>query len=93
MKVGTGHMRDQSEGGNVLNTLALAGIFGALYIVGHIVADYGVVGLIRSAAAEHCPVEVRVNAICPDLVMRPQVGDNLNRAIVAADGGLTACFQ
>ncbi|MFD4603845.1 SDR family NAD(P)-dependent oxidoreductase [Streptomyces sp. NPDC058464] len=53
--------------GSIVNTSSVAGVAGCPGSAGYAAAKHGVVGLTRSAAAEHGRHGVRVNAIAPGL--------------------------
>ncbi len=61
--------------GSIVNISSLAGILGFRRRTAYTVAKHGVVGLTRVLAAEFGPAGVRVNAICPGLVVTPLTAD------------------
>jgi NAD(P)-dependent dehydrogenase (short-subunit alcohol dehydrogenase family) len=57
--------------GRIVVTGSTASRVGAPYIVGYTAAKHGVLGLVRSAAAELVSTGVTVNAVCPGYVDTP----------------------
>ena len=52
-------------GGSIIITSSVAGLKGALYVVAYSASKHGVVGIMRSAALEGAPMNIRVNTIHP----------------------------
>ena len=60
--------------GCIVNTASTAGLSGSAYNVAYAASKHAVVGITRSLAVEMAKKGVRVNAICPGLVMTPMTG-------------------
>ncbi len=63
-------MRAIADGGSIVNVSSVAGWSGSAYLGPYTASKHGVIGLTRSAAAEGAPRHVRVNAVCPLVLMR-----------------------
>ncbi len=61
-------MRDQDEGGTIINISSVAGIQGAAFSVMYGAAKAGVINLTRSLAVEWAP-KIRTNCIAPGLIL------------------------
>ncbi len=58
-------MRDQGEGGSIVNTSSVAGLRGFPGLAPYTASKHGVMGLTKSAAIEAAEFGVRVNAVNP----------------------------
>ncbi len=67
-------MMDRGQGAIVM-TASLAGLRGDLNMASYVAAKHGVLGLMKSAAAELAEYQIRVNAICPGAVDTPMILD------------------
>lgn len=79
--LGTKHaarvMIDQGEGGAIINTASIAGLGGGGGPVAYSAAKAGVVNMTLTTAVELAPHHIRVNAVCPGLIITPlAVGRN-----------------
>jgi A-factor type gamma-butyrolactone 1'-reductase (1S-forming) len=61
--------------GTIVNTASVAGVVGTAGLASYTAAKHGVVGLTRTAAVEHGPNGVRVNAVAPGFTRTPMVKD------------------
>lgn len=71
--------------GRVVVVASLASLEGAPYISAYTAAKHGVLGLVRSAAAELARAGITVNAVCPGFVDTPMTERSIE-AIVASTG-------
>lgn len=70
-------MLAMKDGGAIVNTSSGDGIVGQPYAGEYVATKHGVVGLTRTASAEFRQTKVRVNAVCPGLIMTPMVEERL----------------
>lgn len=64
-------MREQGEGGSIINTASIAGLSGDGGPMVYSAAKAAVISLSQSAAVELAPDKIRVNAICPGFIATP----------------------
>ena len=69
-------MKD-AGGGAIVNTASAAGVRGQINASDYVAAKHGVVGLTKAAACDGGPLGIRVNAVCPGLIMTPMAQDRL----------------
>ncbi|MBX3026575.1 SDR family oxidoreductase [bacterium] len=86
MKHGARIMKAQGEGGCFINTASIAGLSGGDGPQAYSAAKAAVINLTRAVAVELAPQRIRVNAICPGLILTPLVhrGDEAAMAPLAA---------
>lgn len=60
-------------GGAIVNTASTAGLRGSRPSPAYVASKHGVVGLTRKAAREYAADGIRVNAVCPGVVLTPMV--------------------
>ena len=65
-----------TSGASVVITSSVSGIRGSIGSVGYNASKHGVLGLMKSAAAEFAVDGIRVNAVCPGYINTPIIGDN-----------------
>lgn len=61
-------------GGAIVCTASVAGLLGGTNMPSYYASKHGVVGLVKSAAAEFAPLKVRVTAVCPGVIDTPILG-------------------
>lgn len=71
-------MRRQG-GGAIVNTASIAGLVGLPTASAYVAAKHGVIGLTRTAAADHTEENIRVNAVCPGYIETPMTEDAMRR--------------
>lgn len=72
-------MKTQTTG-NIIVIASKAGLVGEPNVAAYTAAKHGVVGLVRSAAAELGRYGITVNAVCPDFVDTPMTARSLQSA-------------
>lgn len=70
MKYEIPHMVKQ-KAGVIVNMSSLAGLTGGRVGTAYYASKHGVVGITRAAAMEYAAVGIRVNAVCPGVVLTP----------------------
>jgi NAD(P)-dependent dehydrogenase (short-subunit alcohol dehydrogenase family) len=53
------------DGGTIVNTASMGGLFGTANLSAYIASKHAVLGLTRSVAKEVATQGIRVNAVCP----------------------------
>lgn len=74
IKHGARVMKEQGEGGSIINTASVAGLSGGSGPQAYSAAKAALVNLTMTAAVELGADRIRVNAICPGGIMTPLVG-------------------
>lgn len=64
-------MIDQGRGGSIVNTASVAGLSGGAGPQAYSSAKAAVINLTRSVAIELAPHRLRVNAVCPGVILTP----------------------
>jgi NAD(P)-dependent dehydrogenase (short-subunit alcohol dehydrogenase family) len=67
------------EDGRMVFVASVAGLKGAAYAAPYAASKHGMVGLMRSLAAEFARTSLTVNAVCPSFVDTPMVDDSAER--------------
>ena len=67
------------EDGRMVFVASVAGLKGAAYAAPYAASKHGMVGLMRSLAAEFAKTSLTVNAVCPSFVDTPMVDESAER--------------
>ncbi|MFA5638814.1 MAG: glucose 1-dehydrogenase [Anaerovoracaceae bacterium] len=65
-------------GGSIVNAASAAGLRAQINASDYVAAKHGVVGLTKAAAIDGGPSNIRVNAVCPGLIMTPLARELMN---------------
>jgi NAD(P)-dependent dehydrogenase (short-subunit alcohol dehydrogenase family) len=72
-------------GGAIVNTSSLAGLRALEGSPFYVASKHGIIGLTKSAALEYGKAGIRINAVCPGLILTPPIlkdfGDSLAEAV------------
>jgi SDR family mycofactocin-dependent oxidoreductase len=75
-------MLERGEGGSLIATSSCAGLRGFAYAGHYSAAKHGIVGLMKSFAAELGSQKIRANAVCPFTVATPMIQNDAGYALM-----------
>jgi NAD(P)-dependent dehydrogenase (short-subunit alcohol dehydrogenase family) len=78
----------QAGGGAIVNMASILGQVGFRNAAAYVAAKHGVVGLTKSAALEHAPDKIRINAVGPGFIRTPLIEKHLDAAALRALEGV-----
>src|SRR5262249_56406429 len=81
MKHGARVLKAQGQGGTIISTASVAGLFGGDGPQAYSAAKAGVINLTRAVAFELAPDRIRVNCICPGGINTPLLHPGSPRAV------------
>jgi NAD(P)-dependent dehydrogenase (short-subunit alcohol dehydrogenase family) len=73
----------KSGGGAIVNTSSLAGLRALAGSPFYVTSKHGMIGLTKSAAVEYAKMGIRVNAVCPGLILTPPILQQVGRDSLA----------
>lgn len=79
---------DKTKPGRLISIASTAGLKGYAYVTAYCAAKHGVVGLIKSMAAEIAKSPITVNAVCPGFMETPMLEKSV--ANIVAKTGMSA---
>ncbi|WKK14873.1 SDR family oxidoreductase (plasmid) [Rhodococcus ruber] len=86
IKHGARALIDQGSGGAIVNTSSVGGLVGGGAPQAYSAAKAAVVSLGQSTAAELAVHRIRVNTVCPGVIVTPLIGDNPQKVQSALQG-------
>lgn len=84
MKYELQQMRKQGSGA-IVNNSSLGGLVGVPGRAAYHASKHGILGLTKSAALEYAEQGIRINAVCPGIIVTPMVEDMLANEAEAMD--------
>jgi len=79
MKYEISQMQNQLEGGAIVNTSSQGGITGFPGQAAYISCKHAIIGLTRTASIDYAAKGIRINAVCPGVILTPMAEDLFRR--------------
>ena len=63
----------RAQRGSIVNIASITGFAALQNMMPYNVSKHAVIGLTKSAAIDHAPQDIRINAVCPGMTLTPMV--------------------